>query len=246
MTILFEFNKKFKITYFPLWNGKKRIKTRPPQRYLHTNAWPLVIFSFLWVDLGFSRQNRNTVLSKLGQGQVFKGLTPVFRSRSSIQWTTTGSFYSLIWVFLHSTSTELSKSSVLAVFYSTKGGALGSWYYCKRPTSVGIKIPTSHSFRVGWHATLIRVKTNFCSKQFYTMMPEAKYFLKIWYGSKIVWPFFLNFIRTSFSLQKWQIKPDFKYQCYCKIAMYFESSVKVKFLWDCTHFLDQDQAWNEL
>ena len=44
-----------------------------------------------------------------------------------------------------STFTKLSKSSVFAVFYSTK--------------SVGIKIPTSHSFRVGWHATLIRVKT---------------------------------------------------------------------------------------
>ena len=28
----------------------------------------------------------------------------------------------------------------------------------KRPTSVGIKIPTSHFFRVGWDATLIRVK----------------------------------------------------------------------------------------
>ena len=27
----------------------------------------------------------------------------------------------------------------------------------KRPTLVGIKIPTSHSFRVGWDATLIRV-----------------------------------------------------------------------------------------
>ena len=27
----------------------------------------------------------------------------------------------------------------------------------ERPTSVGIKIPTSHSFRVGWDATLIRV-----------------------------------------------------------------------------------------
>ena len=27
-----------------------------------------------------------------------------------------------------------------------------------RPTSVGIKVPTSHSFRVGWDATLIRVK----------------------------------------------------------------------------------------
>ena len=28
----------------------------------------------------------------------------------------------------------------------------------KRSTSAGIKIPTSHSFRVGWDATLIRVK----------------------------------------------------------------------------------------
>ena len=39
-----------------------------------------------------------------------------------------------------------------------------AWHWgvgIKRPTSVGIKIPTSHSFRVGWDATLIRVKSIF-------------------------------------------------------------------------------------
>ena len=32
----------------------------------------------------------------------------------------------------------------------------------KRPKSFGIKIPTSHSFRVGWHATLIGVNVQQC------------------------------------------------------------------------------------
>ncbi len=36
-----------------------------------------------------------------------------------------------------------------------------AWHWgigIKRPTSAGIKIPTSHSFRVNWDATLIRTK----------------------------------------------------------------------------------------
>ena len=67
------------------------------------------------------------------------------------------------WFFLNtdlsslSTRTELSKSSIFAVFLPHWGVGI------KRPTSGGIKIPTSHSFRVGWHATLIRVKKDPCT-----------------------------------------------------------------------------------
>ena len=75
MNILFEFNKNFKIT---MKMANNQIKTRTPQLSLNTNM-PLLWYSS---NLGFSRQNRDTL--RAGQGQVLKGLTSVFRSRSGI------------------------------------------------------------------------------------------------------------------------------------------------------------------
>ena len=55
-----------------------------------------------------------------------------------------------------STSTEISKYCKAFFTFFTVPKA---WHWgvgIRRPTSVGIKIPTSHSVRVGWDATLIK------------------------------------------------------------------------------------------
>ena len=58
------------------------------QRYLNLNASPLVLFHFSGTS-GF--YNKISTLWELGQGQVF-------RSKSRVEWTITGSCYTMIWV----------------------------------------------------------------------------------------------------------------------------------------------------
>ena len=109
----------------------------------------------LWYSshLGFSWQNRDTLRAR--SRSSFKGLTPVFRSRSIIEWTTNGKYYTLIWVLLVPQPSSQSQA-FLPIFTVPKARNWGVGI--KRPSSVGIKITTSHSFRVGWDATLIRIK----------------------------------------------------------------------------------------
>ena len=75
---------------------------------------------------------------ELSQGQIFKGLTPIFRSISSIEWSTFGPFCTMIWVL----QVPWLRSQSQSVF-QRKAKSPPS-YHGPLPLLVSMKIPTGY------------------------------------------------------------------------------------------------------